>query len=116
MVREGRDPRRAEPMPERGDREPREEREEREGGVGKARASEAPGDEEGTHEGPGGEVQGLGILFLAAAIGLALLRTIVGLLAVAAMSRMPAGEDAHESKGRPGFRGLLGTSISKVVR
>jgi hypothetical protein len=40
-------------------------------------------------EGPGSEPQSLGILFIAAALGLALLLTIVGLLAAAAMSRMP---------------------------
>jgi hypothetical protein len=48
-------------------------------------------------EGPGSEPQSLGILFIAAAFGLALLLTIVGLLAAAAMSKMPPsvlGSDA----------------------
>jgi hypothetical protein len=42
---------------------------------------------------PSQEPQGLGILFLAAAVALALLLTIIGLLAAAAMSRMPPHPD-----------------------
>lgn len=60
------------------------------GEPGGAEAAKGAGGGEAPADGPRGEPQPLGILFIAAAIALALLLTIVGLLAVAAMSRMPA--------------------------
>ena len=46
-------------------------------------------DKEPPGDGPRGEPQSLGILFIAAAIGLAVLLGVIAMLAFAAMSRMP---------------------------
>jgi hypothetical protein len=57
-------------------------------------ASPSAGDDkEPPGDGPRGEPQSVGILFIAAAMGLALLLGVIGMLAFAAMSRMPPPVD-----------------------